>query len=241
MEGKDSVCKIIRSILELEMTLTRDLLIDYIMGRPTQYMSQRGLDNTENYGCGDDKEEDFWLTLIDQAIEEDLLKATSEGVSATAKGKKFLKKPTSFIVKESEEEEDAHVGNMEGFVDEVLNDGKTVTHPKATPSKSATSQRKLALIQAIDRHVALDEFANNHSLDFDEVMDDIEAILASGTKLDLNYFGLEVLGEEAMSELFEYYDGADSDNLDKAVDEYGDVYNPEELRIGRILWRAQRM
>lgn len=240
MDGKDSVCKILRSIMGLEISLNRDLLLDYVMGTLSQPISQRGLDNTEDFGCGDEKDEEYWSMVLDQMTEAGHIKMRSEGVSITAKGKKFLKKPTEFDLKDGEEEE-AQVANMDDFVDSVLIDGQSVTAPKVPSRKSATSQRKLALIQAVDRHVALDDFANNHGLDFDEVMDDMEGILASGTKLDLNYFGLEVLGQEAMDELFEYYDNAPSDNLNAAFDEYGDVYKAEELRLGRILWRVSKM
>lgn len=240
MDGKDSVCKVLRSIMGLEISLNRDLLLDYVMGTLSQPISQRGLDNTEDFGCGDEKDEEYWSMVLDQMTEAGHIKMRSEGVSITAKGKKFLKKPTEFDLKDGEEEE-AQVANMDDFVDSVLIDGQSVTAPKVPSRKSATSQRKLALIQAVDRHVALDDFANNHGLDFDEVMDDMEGILASGTKLDLNYFGLEVLGQEAMDELFEYYDNAPSDNLNAAFDEYGDVYKAEELRLGRILWRVSKM
>lgn len=240
MEVKDSVCKILSSLSEVQMSMDRELLIDYIMGRPTQLISQRGLDNTESYGCGDDKEEDHWMMVLDKAIDEGLCKARSEGIAITAKGKKFVKKPTSITIDDAEEDEDAQVGNIEGLVSEVLNDDDLVTS-QVKVVKSTTSQRKMALIKAVDRHVALDDFANNHGMDFDEIMDDVESILATGTKLDLNYFGLEVLGNEALEELFEYFDGAESDNLEKAIDEYGDVYSSDELRLGRILWRVSKM
>ncbi len=239
MEGKDSVCKILRSIMGLEISLNRDLLIDYVIGNPKQSILHRGLENTEDFGCGDDKDEDYWAMVLDQISEVGFVKMRTEGVSITAKGKKFLKKPTSFELQDGDEE-DAQVDSVGGLVDTVINDGQIVTTSK-TAKKSTTSQRKLAIIQAVDHHVALDDFANNHGLDFDEVMDDMEAILASGTKLDLNYFGLEVLGQEAMNELFDYYSNATSDNLNAAFDEYGDVYTPHELRLGRILWRASRM
>lgn len=240
MEGKDSICKILRSLTDVQMAMDRELLLDYVMGRPTQKISQRGLDNTEYYGCGDDKEEDHWMIVIDTAIDLGFLKARSEGIAIMAKGKKYLKKPTSVQLEDAEEDEDAQVGNIEGLVNEVLSDENVVVS-KTKVVKSTTSQRKMALIQAVDRHVALDDFANNHGMDFEEVMEDIEAILASGMKLDLTYFGLEVLGKEAMTELFEYFDSAPSDNMEKAIDEYGDVYNEEELRLGRILWRSSKM
>ena len=60
MEGKDSVCKILKSIMGVEIAMSRDLLIDYIMGTPSQQIAQRGLENTEEYGCGDNKDEEHW-------------------------------------------------------------------------------------------------------------------------------------------------------------------------------------
>lgn len=241
MEGKDSICKILRSLTELQMPLKREMLMDYIMGHPTQKISKLGLDNTEYYGCGDDKEDEHWSLVIDKALDLGFLKTRSdETISVKAAGKKYLKKPTSIILEDNDDEDDSQVANIDGFVDEVLHDGGSVSS-KPTPKKPTTSQRKMALIQAIDRHVALDDFASIHGMDFDEVMTDVENILYSGTKLDLDYFGKEVLGGEAIAELFDYYDGVDSDDLDKAIDEYGDVYTSDELRIGRILWRASKM
>ena len=238
MEGKDSICKILRSLQELEIPLKRDLLIDYIIGRESKDIVKKGLDNTENYGCGDDKDEDYWMLILDKVLELGFLKSRSEGICLMSKGKKYLKKPTPIEI--SEEEEEEQVGNIEGLVGEVLNDGTTL-QVSPTLKKPTTSQRKMALIQAVDRHVALDDFASNHGMDFEEVMEDVENIIASGTKLDLNYFGEEVLGNEAMAELYDYYDNAPTDKLEKAIDEYGDVYSYDELRLGRILWRASKL
>ncbi len=236
MEGKDSICKILRSIIEVEIAMDRDLLLDYVMGRPTQIISQKGLDNTEEYGCGDEKDEEHWTVVVEKCIEEGFLKIHTDGIKVTPKGKKYLKKPTPIELNDNEEE----IPEVENdpIVDDVDDEG--VIKEKKIP-KATNSQRKRALIQAVDRHVALDDFANNHGLDFDEVMDDMEGIIASGMKLDLKYFGLEVLGKEAMDELFEYFDSAETDNMEKAIDEYGDVYNREELRLGRILWRSEKL
>lgn len=241
MEGKDSVCKILRSIMGVEISMNSQLLIDYVMGNPTQKITKCGLDNTEEFGCGDDKDEEHWNMVIDKVAEAGYIKGKTVGYSVTVKGKKYLKNPTSFELTENDEDDEEQVGNIDGFVDSILNDNDTIAVTKPAPKKQTTSARKMAIIQAIDRHVALDDFANNHGLDFDEVLTDVEGILANGTKLDLNYFGEEVLGDEALDELFAYYDEAESDNLNKAFDEYGDVYSMDELRIGRILWRVNKM
>lgn len=242
MDGKESVCKIIRAILDVEMGMNRDLLLDYIIGRQSQAITSRGLDNTENYGSGEEKDDEHWNLVLDQAIEAGLLKDRTSGIAVMAKGKKFLKKPTAFELKEEEEGDEMFTSNnIDGLVEDVLSDGSTVRGKAKPGPKSQTSQRKLALIQAIDRHIALDDYATNHNIDFDEVMDDIEGIVAGGMKLDLNYFGKEVLGDDAIAELFDYYESADNDKLDKAFDEYGDVYTMDELRLGRIMWRVTKI
>lgn len=240
MEGKTSLCKVLRVLLDLNISLERELLMDYIMGRPTQKIEQRGLDNTENYGCGDDKDEEHWTLVIDKAIEEGYLKVKAAGgVSAMAKGKKFLSKPVSFEIDgEDEEEEDLNSADLDGLVANVLSDDDAIkVSSKTVKTASATSQRKMLLIQAIDRHIALDDFASNHNIDFEELLNDIDSLVQNGMKIDINYFCEEVLGDDAINELLAYYDGAKDDSLTRAFDEYGDVYSREELHLGRILWR----
>lgn len=243
MEGKSSLCKVLRALTDLDASLERELLMDYIMGRPTQVIEHRGLDNTENYGCGDDKDEEHWSLVIDKAIEEGYLKVKAAGgIAAMAKGKKFLSKPVSFeIGGDEDEEEDLNSADLDGLVANVLSDDDALkVSGKVAKAKSATSQRKMLLIQAIDRHIALDDFASNHSIDFDELLDDIDSIMQGGMKIDIRYFCEEVLGDDAINELVEYYDGASDDSLSLAFDEYGDVYSREELHLGRILWRNEK-
>lgn len=243
MEGKTSLCKLLRSLLDLDMGLHRELLMDYLMGRPTQAIEQRGLDDTENYGCGDDKDEEHWTLVIDQAVECGYVKVRSTGeITIMSKGKKYLKKPVSFELKDEEEDANFEGEDIDGLVADVLSDDSSLK-PSSKPVavKSTTSVRKLQLIQAIDRQIALDDYASNHSLDFEEVLNDLDAIMATGMKLDIRYFCDEVLGEEAISELFDYFDHASSDSLALAFDEYGDVYSREELHLGRILWRNTKI
>lgn len=242
MEGKSSLCKVLRSLIELDLSLERELLMDYIMGRPTQAIAHRGLDNTENYGCGDDKDEEHWAMVLDKAIEEGYLKMKAAGgIAPMAKGKKFLAKPTSFELNDEEDEEEGlNKEDLDGLVANVLSDDDTLKVSHQAKLKSATSQRKLILIQAIDRHIDLDDFASNHGIDFEELLNDIEALMQSGMKIDIRYFCEEVLGNDAIDELKEYFNGAANDSLSLAFDEYGDVYSREELHLGRIIWRSEK-
>lgn len=234
MDGKDSLCKVLNSLIEIGKPLKREHLFDYIMGHETQWLQKRGFDNLETYGCGDDKEEEHWAEVIDQGIEQGYMKVKSEGVGIMAKGKKYLKKPVAFELKG--DDDDTSFSNEDSSLNQMVEDVIT----DVTGARTIQAQRKRAIIQAIDRKVALDDFASNQGLDFDEVLADIESLLSSGTHLDLTYFAEEVLGTECIEELVDYFETAPTDSLDKAFDEYGDVYSEEELRLGRVIWRSRK-
>lgn len=236
MDGRDSLCKILTSLIELGKPLKRELLLDFLMGRETPQLLKKGLDNLESFGCGDNKDEEHWMEVIDQGVDIGYMKVKSEGVGIMAKGKKYLKKPVDFELKGEDEDGDfdkeSGSDELSQMVENVMTDANGI--------HNVSSQRKRAIIQAIDRKVALDDFANNQGLDFDEVLADIESLIASGTHLDLSYFADEVLGNECVEEIVEYFEGAETESLDKALDEYGDVYNEEELRLGRVIWRSRK-
>ena len=96
------------------------------------------------------------------------------------------------------------------------------------------SKLKVAIINAIDRKVALDDLAISKGVEFDELLDDIESIVYSGTKLNIDYFIEEILDEENMNEIYDYFKSSDTDNIDIAVEELGGEYSEEEIRLVRV-------
>ncbi len=96
------------------------------------------------------------------------------------------------------------------------------------------SKLKVAIINAIDRKVALDDLAISKGVEFDELLDDIESIVYSGTKLNIDYFLEEILDEENMLEIYDYFKNSDTDNIDIAIDELGGEYSEEEIRLVRV-------
>ena len=96
------------------------------------------------------------------------------------------------------------------------------------------SKLKVAIINAIDRKVALDDLAISKGVEFDELLDDIESIVYSGTKLNIDYFLEEILDEDAMEEIYDYFKNSDTDNIDIAVGELHGEYSEEEIRLVRI-------
>lgn len=96
------------------------------------------------------------------------------------------------------------------------------------------SKLKVAIINAIDRKVALDDLAISKGVEFDELLDDIESIVYSGTKLNIDYFLEEILDEENLYEIYEYFKSSDTDSIDVAIEELGGEYTEEEIRLVRV-------
>ena len=96
------------------------------------------------------------------------------------------------------------------------------------------SKLKVSIIQAIDRQVALDDMANTKGMEFDELLDEVEAIVYSGTKLNIDYFLREVVDEDHMLDIYEYFKESETDDLEAAFDELGEDYTEEEIRLVRI-------
>ena len=96
------------------------------------------------------------------------------------------------------------------------------------------SKLKVAIINAIDRKVALDDLAISKGVEFDELLDDIESIVYSGTKLNIDYFLEEILDEENMYEIYDYFKNSDTDNINTAIEELGGEYSEEEIRLVRV-------
>ena len=101
------------------------------------------------------------------------------------------------------------------------------------------SMLKVKIIQNIDRQVALDDIANAQGLDFSELLDEVEAIVYSGTKLNIDYFLDEVMDEDHVDDIYEYFRESDTDSLDAAMDELGSDYSEDEIRLVRIKFLSE--
>ena len=96
------------------------------------------------------------------------------------------------------------------------------------------SMLKVKIIQGIDRQVALDDIADGQNIDFDELLDEVEAIVYSGTKLNIDYFLEEVMDEDHIDDIYDYFCESETDNLHVAQDELGEDYSEDEIRLVRI-------
>lgn len=96
------------------------------------------------------------------------------------------------------------------------------------------SKLKVSIIQSIDRKVALDDIASAKGMDFSELLDEVEAIVYSGTKLNIDYFIEEVMDDDHVDEIYQYFKESETDDLEVALDELGGDYTEEDIRLVRI-------
>ena len=165
-----------------------------------------------------------WVIFSDQSLEDmsitypitiDELK-NCQGVGE-GKARKFGKEFMSLIAKYVEENE---IIRPDDFV------------VKSIVNKSAN---KVFIIQSVDRKLPLEVIADAKGLDMEELMNEIEAIVFSGTKLNLDYYIDQTLDEDVVEEIYDYFkEEAESDSLEEAMEELGSDYDEMEVRLVRI-------
>ena len=96
------------------------------------------------------------------------------------------------------------------------------------------SMLKVKIIQSIDRQVALDDIAAAQGIEFEELLDAVEAIVYSGTKLNIDYFLEEVMDDDHVEDIYDYFAESDTDRLSVAIEELGEDYSEDEIRLVRI-------
>jgi len=97
------------------------------------------------------------------------------------------------------------------------------------------SVNKVYIIQSIDRRLPFEDIADAKGMEMNELLDEIEAIVYSGTKLQIDYYLEQTLDEDVIDDIYAYFhDDAESDSLEAAMEELGSDYDEEEVRLVRI-------
>jgi ATP-dependent DNA helicase RecQ len=107
---------------------------------------------------------------------------------------------------------------------------------KSVPNKSIN---KVAIIQATDRKLPLEDIAKGKGVDMLGLITEIEQIVRSGTKINLDYHISEILDEDQTEEIFEYFMEAESENIQGAFEEFDGEYDEEELRLVMIKFLSE--
>lgn len=166
-----------------------------------------------------------WIIFSDPSLEDMTicypltLKELSEKCQGVGEGKanKFGKPFVELIAKYVEENE---IERPDDFV---------------VKSVASRSGNKVYIIQSIDRKLSLEDIASAKGLEMDDLLTEIEAIVSTGTKVNLNYYIEQELDDEVVEEIYDWFrEEAASDSLEDAIQALGSDYNEEEIRLVRL-------
>ncbi len=101
------------------------------------------------------------------------------------------------------------------------------------------SAGKVKMINCIDRKMPLDEIASSMHIKFSELLDELEAIVFSGTRLDIRYYVESTMDEEQFDDIYDYFAEAETDSLDDAFEEFDGDYSDEDIRLVRLLYISE--
>ena len=316
VEAKELLVNLLETVSSLKEKFDADYVIAILRGETNSDIESFHHEDLECFGSGQDHEESTWTTVIRQALIAGYLKKDVENyglLKLTPAGKKYLKKPTSFkIVDTDEEGEDlpssgssgtsgestdpvlfsimkdlrkkmAQQNNVPPYVifldasleamatlypitmDELQNipgvgAGKAARYGQKflevirrhveeneierpadirVRTRPDKSKLKINIIQQIDRKVALDDIAIALGLDFELLISEVEAIVYSGTRININYFIEEVIDEDRIEDIYEYFKESTTDDINEALSELGSDYSEEEVRLIRIKFLSE--
>ena len=101
------------------------------------------------------------------------------------------------------------------------------------------SQLKVQLIQNIDRKLSLEDIAKSQGKSFEDLLLEIETVVSSGTRVNINYYLNDVFDQDSQDEVFEYFNEAETDDIIEAYKEFDGLYTEEELRLMRIRYMSE--
>ena len=317
IEAKDALLVVLKAIAAVKENFRQEYVIDFVKGRATDDIVSHKHNELEEFGAGEDMDNKLWNPVIRQALISGYLKKDVENyglLKLTASGKRFIKKPKSFLIVEDREFKDdfdednireGGCGALDQQLYSMLKDlrksfakkhklppyvifqdvsleqmatmypvtiqelqnvqgvgaGKAkrfgkefcelirkycedneIERPEELRVRTVAkkSMLKVFIIQSIDRQIALDDIAEAKGLDFDTLLDEIDAIVYSGTKLNIDYFIEEVIDDEHVDDIYDYFMESETDDLNAALDELGADYSEDEIRLGRIKFLSEQ-
>ncbi|MBS2096647.1 DNA helicase RecQ [Carboxylicivirga linearis] len=310
-EAKDSVVKVLKTIIEFKERFKSDHIINILIGNNNTAIKSYKHNEHPLFGSGDEFDDKHWNAVIRQSLVRGFIIKDIETyglLHISKKGHEFLKKPESIMMTKDHDfdtiEEDTHTGgtaavdnnlfsmlkdlrknlskklNLPPFVifqdpsleamstyypitiEELQNipgvgTGKAnrfgkdfvkliashveeneIDRPMDMVVKSVAnkSKMKISIIQSIDRQMPLDEIASSKGMEMDDLVKELESIVYSGTRVNIDYYIDQVMDEDIRDDIFYYFkEEAETDEIGAALDELGeDSYSEEDIRLVRI-------
>ena len=312
-EAKDEVTLLLSVIEKTNQQYKSKEVVNVLVGNVNALIKSHRTDTQDFFGCGNEKEYEYWMALLRQVLVAQFLRKDIETygvIKLTEEGKAYLNDPGSFMMTEDhsfkEANDDVVITNQKGngnvadqnlfallkaerkkvadklnlppfviFQDPSLEDmalkypitieelsnvhgvgeGKAkkygtsfvlliqnyvdendISRPDdfIVKSTGTNSALKLFIIQSVDRKLSLNDIAAAKGLDMPDFIKEMEAIVFSGTKLNITYWIDDILDEDQQEEIHEYFLEAETDKIDEAMEEFDGDYDDEELRLYRI-------
>ena len=309
VEAQQYLVLALKAILATKENFKLDYIVDFLRGKESETLLAHKHDALEEFGSGEDVEVSMWNAILAQAQLSGYIEKEVENygiLKVTKEGKKYMKKPTSFMVVEDSDYDGDYEDLEEGgqsvadetlyamllslrkkiakqydvppyvvfqdvsleamttlypiTVEEMLNipgvgagkakrygkefcelikqycDENEIERPTDIRVRTVAnkSKVKVSIIHGIDHQIDLEEIAKSNGIGFDELLDELEAIVYSGTKINIDYFLDEELDEDCIDEIYEYFRTSDTDDLDTAVNNIEGDYDDEVIRLVRI-------
>ena len=311
VDASEELLNVLLTVQLTKENFKDDYIKDVLHGRETEETLARHHDGLETFGICEDEDDRTLNAVISQAELSGYLEKNVEDygvLKLTEKGRRFIKKPTEFMVTKdnefNEEETDAavHDGGANAvdpalyqmlcdlrkelsakldippyviFQDQSLEAMATIYPVTAEelqniPGVGAGKARrygkefcelikrwcedneierpedmrvrmvakkskvKVSIIQAIDRQVDLNDIAMANGLEFTELLDEMESIVYSGTRINIDYFLVENMDDDRIDDIYSYFKSSETDSIDEAMDNLDEDYSEEEIRLVRI-------
>jgi ATP-dependent DNA helicase RecQ len=320
VEAKGDAVKTLKVISALDERFATEYVVNIIAGRKSSQNQMYRHDTLDVFAIGNDQPDHYWKSLIRQLLLEGLLEKDIEEygiLKITAKGRSYLKKPSTFKIVMNNLFEDANEDDEEGtdsvttpsstdsvlfemlkdlrkvvakekklppfviFLESSLEDmatqypttleelekisgvskGKAIRYGKqfvelisayveendisrpddfVMRSVVNKSGNKVFIIQQVDKKMPLEMIAKNKDMRMDQLLEEMETIVASGTKLNLNYAIDQMVDENDQQEIMDYFKSCETSSLDVAREELSDLdLDWEQLKIMRIKFLSE--
>lgn len=305
----------LKTIIAIKENFKIEYVIDVLRGNETETILNHKHDKIEIFGEGMEHTTQYWSAVLNQAMLEGYIRKDVDNyglLKITDAGKKFIKKPMTFMIVEDNEFDDVIVDDtMEATstVDETLHkmlldlrkklskkydvppyvifqdpsiDAMTTYYPitleelqnnipgvgagkakrygkefvelikrhveeneieRPTDMRVRTvankSLQKISIIQSIDLQKSLYDIAIAKGIEFDKLIEDIEAIVYSGTKLNIDYFIEEEIDEDKVDEIYDYFLESDTDDIETALENLSGDISEDEVRLVRVKFMSE--
>lgn len=311
IEVKNDMQKVLKAVLELNENYDIKLLIDFVLGKPSQKITEYGFDKLEGFGSGKDNDHLYWHSIFRNALLQDLMYKDIEQyglLKLTQQGKEFVAKPKPIFISinrafENVEPEEPSGGgsgvldedlmkmlkdlrktiakkhNVPPFVifqDPSLEDmatqypismddmtrisgvsmGKAQKYAKSfiemiaqyveeneidrptefiVKSVANKSKAKVEIIKSIDKKIPLEDIAKSSAISFEELLEELDAIVISGTKVNIDYYIDDAIDEYAREDIYQYFMESETDSVEIAYKELKESdITMDEIKLVRI-------